>query len=315
MHSKKQNKQKRADISVTTLITVIILVISFVIILFLWYQFFWEGNIDRETCHTSVILKKTIPDKPIAIAGGKFVDLPLRCKTEKICLTSGINDKGCENIGTKYQKISVSSEEDIIKIVAENMASCWGMMGESRDAAIFSRELTASDSKGVICSIIDFSPNVQNEIRTLSSIKFNDYLAKTKIPDGIKTYIQYLSNSENPTSASGKMDVSLVLDKPFTIVFIEFRQGALTPLIGAGGGALLVGALFVSAAPVIGTAAAITTGIIAVGVGGNAAGEAIDKWTSLLSGNKEGFYSSLLLRYYKVQELKALNIDSFENLA
>ncbi|MDP1728718.1 MAG: hypothetical protein Q8L27_00760 [archaeon] len=317
---KNQIKNNKAEISVTTLITVIILVLSFVIILFLWYQFFWEGNIDRETCHTSVILKKTIPDKSFILGGGKIVELPLRCKTEKICLTSGFNDKGCSDIGSKYQKISVSTEEDIIEIIADNLVACWGMMGESRDAAIFSRELKlVGSSKGVICSIIDFSPDTKSKIETLDYKKFNDYLYKNKFSDGTQTYAEFLLGSRNSIGKTGgTLEGSFALNRPIANIFIETRTGTLNAWVGGAGGAILTGALFVAAAPIVGTAVAVGTGIVAVGAAGYGVGSLADDWNTFINGNEEtkaDFYSAIILRYYDVNELRNLNIDSFENLA
>ena len=82
----------------------IILILSFLVILFLWYQFDWKGSVNDETCHTSVILKKSVFERPLI--GGKLVDIPLRCQTNKICVESGFFDKSCDEFkGIKKKNI------------------------------------------------------------------------------------------------------------------------------------------------------------------------------------------------------------------
>ena len=83
-------KEKRGKVSIEFLIGIIILVISFVVILFLISLFSWNPVIDKETCHQSIVYRATARVKVIDISES----IPLKCQTEKICLTMSGED--CE---------------------------------------------------------------------------------------------------------------------------------------------------------------------------------------------------------------------------
>jgi len=163
----------KRGISTKWLITMILLVMGFVIILLVYSQFAWKDTITKETCHNSVVLKASVPELPGAI---KPIDMPLRCQTEKICITTNALLKGdCEEFaGETYVTKRVSSDpqqqiKEIQQIIAESMVDCWSMMGEGKLKGIFARE-----GKEVFPSVGNLATAVVNKLGYLIGITSYD---------------------------------------------------------------------------------------------------------------------------------------------
>ena len=90
---KKMNKR---GLAVSTIIVIIIVIVGLGILLYFYSQVAWTGNIDRAVCHQSVVYRGTIPE----VLGAKDI-VPLRCRTEKVCITSSFFGKCDEFEGTK----------------------------------------------------------------------------------------------------------------------------------------------------------------------------------------------------------------------
>ena len=67
----------KGEITTSQLVTIVLFILGFAILLFALYELIWKGDLDKQVCHQSVILRATMPD----IAKGY---VPLKCKTEKI---------------------------------------------------------------------------------------------------------------------------------------------------------------------------------------------------------------------------------------
>jgi len=331
----KIKNNKSQELSMNTLIMIIVLVVSFAIILFLLLELNFSGQINQQTCYNSVTLKKTIGDKPI---GGKWVDVPLKCKTEDICLTTGSGDNtNCDTLlGKDYTKISVSSENDIYQFAAGSLAKCWSTMGESKGGMVFSREfaLFSQTSNGVICSIIGFSDNLKKKYPELSTLKFYNYMNTEKVPEKTITYSQYLSNINNPTVIPLSVASQDVLDdkkiptsQPYTIVFVEYERTLLGvrssavagtaagTILGAGAAGAIYGSIVPVAGNIVGAAVGATVGaVIAVGSGIIAA-KADDKLVDYYTKNPERYYSSTYLKPYNAAELTSLHITNFQSIS
>ena len=126
---------KRAELSTSMLITIVILIIGFGILLFFFWQISFSQQVDKEACHTSIIFRATLP----AFGGVKAL-VPLKCKTEKICITSRFFGQNCDSLkGTKgVTKMKVSKTSDIEKVMAQSIVECWEMTGEGK-VAVFSQ--------------------------------------------------------------------------------------------------------------------------------------------------------------------------------
>lgn len=188
-------KNKKGDFTVTWIITIALLVIGFIFLLVFFYNILDTRVIDNEVCHESVVLRATMP----ALAQNY---LPLKCKTRKICITSGgiFNNGECSDL--KGEKsiliIKVKSLKDIEKIYAQEILDCWTMMGEGKLSLFHnSVELTGLGqlpSSCVICARIAFDNEslIKNGIN-LSQIDVRAYMARYKVPSSDLTYFEYIA--------------------------------------------------------------------------------------------------------------------------
>ena len=196
---KKKHTKKGLIIS-NFLIGIIILVVSFIIILFLLRLFPFGSSIAKETCHQSVVLRSTAKIGPI----DANEVIPLKCQTSKICLTMSGEDCN-ELINTRknpVQKIRLNKDvqkarEEIMKVFAESMITCHSMLGEGQ-LNFMPKQLTTKNY-GLICSRIVFDQEVKNKIEDIGAGEFFAYLESQVTND--QSYLEYLypgwKNSQN----------------------------------------------------------------------------------------------------------------------
>ena len=127
---------KKGEISSSVIIRLVILILSFVAILILLGNLFLNdsGTTNRAVCKESVILRNSLNIGPLE--GSKVI--PLKCKTEEICITDSKGDcgysKGEESFITKI-KVSNSEKnkeqvkEDILDTFSEAIVNCDSMLG------------------------------------------------------------------------------------------------------------------------------------------------------------------------------------------
>ncbi len=151
---------KKGEIVSGTVISFILLIFGLAIILFIFFQIPWQQNIDSQACHQSVVVRATA-EELIPIEGtGSFV--PLKCKTEKICVGAGkkftCNEFGNAKGVTNYE---VDEKIDIEKVIADETLECWQTMGEGK-LSLFN-DVVANNFAGkwvypscVVCSRIAF---------------------------------------------------------------------------------------------------------------------------------------------------------------
>lgn len=195
--------KKRGDISASFLITVILGVLAFGIVLIVYSQFSWTASADRETCHQSVIFRATLP----SIAGAKeFV--PLKCKTEKICFTSGIIGGKCSEFENTLgiTKTKVSKKEQIEQAIAKEMVDCWEMMGQAK-LSLFSNWFAETygfqdvASSCVICSRLAFDKeSLAKAGIDMREVDVMNYIMKHLIPGRNITYYDYLGGNKGKIS-------------------------------------------------------------------------------------------------------------------
>src|SRR3989344_2606847 len=151
----------------TMVVTIVLLLAGFVVILLVYSQIAFESNVDRTVCHESVILRGTLSTN-----FELKETVPLKCKTEKICVSSNFFGKGdCKDeLGNKYSSVKISSdaekkEQEVKSMIAREMAACWSMMGEGK-IQVFTGDLKldAAKEKCVVCSRISFDDETKKEL-------------------------------------------------------------------------------------------------------------------------------------------------------
>jgi hypothetical protein len=172
---------KKGELTTQKLVTIIVLITSFVIILFLLFRLNWGATTADEICHNSVVLKS----KGKGLVGG------LDCKTSYVCISGGGD---CEGINpTETIDVSFSGEDEIIKkeimkAMADEMADCWWMFGEGELAYL------GTDFQGdhcAICSIVKFDGAIQEKFSEITYSEFYNYLLVTE-KSNTKSYLKYL---------------------------------------------------------------------------------------------------------------------------
>lgn len=191
--------KKRADLTSTQLIGIILLVIGFVIALFFYFMLSGSASADREVCHESIIMRATIPSLIQAA-------VPLKCKAQKYCITTSLIGSDCPEYASErgVSKVKVSTPNDINKFIAQEIISCWSMVGEGK-LGLFSSGIAQSIGKAdvyptcIICSRIAFDTKVKNS-QLIAQINVLDYMKKYKMPGMQVSYFDYLAGDNGKIS-------------------------------------------------------------------------------------------------------------------
>jgi len=202
----KKESEKKGAISVDFLIGMILLVLGFVIVLIFYFNIGGTGTLDKDICHESVILRASLPT---------LVEnyVPLKCKTAKICITSGLigdilKTKECRDLAgeknIQYKK--VRSVTDIEKVYAEEILSCWQMMGEGK-ASIFNQYIAKTFGAGWVYPTCSICSRIAFDNDTITADKFDfsrmdvsRYMMTHLISGKNVTYFEYMA-SENGKAA------------------------------------------------------------------------------------------------------------------
>ncbi|MEK6820658.1 MAG: hypothetical protein AABX71_03020 [Nanoarchaeota archaeon] len=171
-----------------TLAVLLVLIISTVII-FLFIRYIpWFSIIDKTTCHQSVVLRSTFNYGALEL-GKKLI--PLKCKTEEICLSSGGE---CEKLEDSATKVKLSKDEEearekIKETIANAMYDCHSMLGEGKLG--FMPRTTWTQNYCLICSRFALDEQAGKEIEGIGYGEMFRYLQEKETPQG-ESYLEYL---------------------------------------------------------------------------------------------------------------------------
>jgi len=195
---------KKAELTTQQLVTIIILIVSFTVILFLIFRLNLGETTDKQICHNSVVMK----DKAVGFGGA------LNCKTQYVCISGGGE---CEGITpTIIKEVDAESQDEIMQAIAEEMVDCWWMFGEGELEYVSGY----SEFNCAICSIVKFDGEIQSkQTAPLTQDKIYDYLKKTKKSEGI-SYLKYLYDADDISSLSENYfgGGAISFDKKYSIV-------------------------------------------------------------------------------------------------
>jgi len=214
-------KNKNADITTSQIVMIILLVAGFAIIVFFIIQLSWSGQINRQVCHESVVLRGTLP----SLAQGY---VPLKCMTDKVCITSSTFGSCSAFEGVKgVTKVRISSDnekarKDIERTITQEIYNCWTMMGEGK-LSLFSQALAQTYGIGTVyptcmlCSRIAFDvASLEKTGVDLSKIDVLEYMMSHKVPGKNVSYYSYLEGT-SPAKIAVSEDISLpILTKTLT---------------------------------------------------------------------------------------------------
>jgi len=275
------------------------------------------GMTDTEVCQLSVIERGTLPD----ISDIKNLP-PLKCKTEKTCVTSETFGKGkCEGgLGKDFETLRISSdnakkENEIKKIFADGMADCWNMMGQGK-IQVFEREILTLgyDKRCVICSRIVFDDTIEaGKINGMA-----EYLYSHNVPGQTKSYFNFMTNSEKSDTIKESVFSDPININEKAVVFVEADSGKFALVGTALGGAAVGGTIAVA---VIGTGGGVlvlsgagaTLFYASVGAGAIGGYTLQEQWNQFIK--LADYTSSVQLIDYTPEEIERLGCDSLESVS
>jgi hypothetical protein len=180
-------KNKAGELTTQQIVMLIILITSFVVILFLLFRLDLGKETDKEICHNSVVMRgnSVLPKDAVS----------LNCKTEYICITE---DGTCEGL-IKPEIKKVKGKTEVYDVLANEMADCWWMFGEGKINYV--GEDCKHNNYCSICSQILFDGSLENieEIKDgkISKDELYEYLSETKMDGKETTYSEYLFNTND----------------------------------------------------------------------------------------------------------------------
>jgi len=169
---------KKGELTTQQLVTIIILITSFVIVLFLFYRLNLGETTDKEICHNSVVLQEQ----------SQLTSGNLDCRTNYLCISGGSK---CTDINQKTEiSVDPTNKTQIFKALADEMSDCWWQFGEGKinygDKALFE-----VDAQYALCSIMVFDDKVHEKLPEIKYLDFYNYLRTTPKTES-QTYLQYL---------------------------------------------------------------------------------------------------------------------------
>jgi hypothetical protein len=212
----KKEKSKKA-LALSTVVGLIILILGFAILVIAFTQINWTGEINRDVCHQSVIYRATLP----SFANMKEL-VPLKCKTDKICITSGFFGGKCkefENV-KGVSIVKVNDKEDVEKTISQEIVGCWEMMGAGK-VTMFNNWFVENYGFGTIassctiCSRIAFDKeNLKKSGINIDEINVRNYMITHRMPNKDVSYFVYLTGNGGLMSVkeeNGKVNIDSVI--------------------------------------------------------------------------------------------------------
>ena len=294
---------KRGELTTSQLVMLIILITSFIIILFLLFRLNLGEQTNQEICRNSVIARGSpvLPTETI----------PLNCKRSYVCVTE---DDSCESL-TDPIKEKVETQEEAYGVLANEMANCWWMFGEGKVNYVgedFTENLYCS-----ICSQIGFDDSIK-EIFPEGKVEkeaLYKYMQENKVSGREETYLDYLYGTNNLQEIKEELDAQSLgfglIDtnkQYYAMMGITSDVSKLKWATAAAGAALAI-----AFTPLVGAHWGLTIGIAVIsGTGGAGAGTVGAFVVEGLSGNE---YLAPSVIEVNSQEFKDLDCKSITTLS
>lgn len=181
-------KNIKGELTTQQIVGIIVLIASFMIILFLLFRLGLGSETNQEICRNSVILKggSPLPENSVS----------LKCYKNYECIS---NDGDCENLNSPDKNSRVESVDEVYQELADGMARCWWMFGEGKINYV-GDDLTKNNYCS-ICSQIELDESLK-DVNGIAEGKISrdglyDYLSTTKVPREDVTYLEYIFGTKD----------------------------------------------------------------------------------------------------------------------
>lgn len=208
------------------IVALVVLLAGFAVLMWFFLGFLWNQNIDKETCHQSVILRGTSPSLT-----QEYV--PLKCKTQKYCVTKAGNCEDSFGEGEKFARVKVRDSEDIEQFLAREMVDCWNMMGKGK-ISLFANYWAKTYGIGsvyptcVICDRVAFDKSLKQD-NLLENMDLWKYMGTHKVSGTEISYLEYFGGS---VSAKEKFEIAELGEKDGEAVLTGNKENI--ELVGQG---------------------------------------------------------------------------------
>jgi hypothetical protein len=224
-----KSKSKKADITSKQIVTIILLALAFLILLVFWASINWSGEINRDACHTSVVLRAsaTLDSKITTFRNA----IPLKCQTDRICLNSGVLSKGCDNlVGTGIKDFKVKTKDDVLNYITDQMYDWYLTLGEEK-LNYLAQDFTEK-KYCLVNSIIALDDKSKETLKNSGGITYEDlfkYMDQRKTDRGT-SYLQeiYKLSSFDKIKELDSMKNSIDFSDRVAIVTVFPQKGKLT---------------------------------------------------------------------------------------
>jgi len=323
-------KNKRGFTMMDAIIALVCVALFLIIMVLFFGGIPWFDTIDREACHNSIIQRATFNFGPLET--GKTT-IPLKCKTEKICITESGED--CEEfpkptIKNPVTEVKISSGENsrvaVMDQLAESMYQCHKMLGEGK-VNFMSRE-ALDKNYCLVCTRIAFDDDIKQEVQQIPYGAFYRHLQQKTDPDG-KSYLSYIypgwesweqartifdgakDKKDSPLKNTNFEDwaIDLSQEDGYAIIVQIQEKGRWEQYVYAGGAFIGTAAILIAAPFTLGGSLALLPAAVGIGVVGGAAAGGVTAWYT----NPDGFtYSPPTIYPYDIPTLQGLQCSSFE---
>ena len=193
---------EKGAIVTKVMIWTIIVIAGFVILLIVFARLSLQEEADQAICHQSVVFRATLP---VTELGEQYI--PLKCETEKKCVSSGFGGS-CDDLDNEkgVKKVKVENLEEVEKLISRDIMNCWSMMGEGK-VSLFSQFFAQQFGFGgvypscVICTRTAFDrKNLEDKEINMSKIDIAKYMETHYFGDTGKTYLEYLAGEDGKVS-------------------------------------------------------------------------------------------------------------------
>lgn len=216
---------KKGELTSSQITMLVLTIAGFVIILsVILFKLDLKNYNEQDLCKLSVLTRATGPE-----ATQNYV--PLKCVTNKICLTQGSGNCVESFAGDAYTTIKLPSNEDdaakeIARVTAEQMYQCWSMMGLGKLDLFGSykgdRGLKPVKPMCVICGRVAVDKSVDQSVINNANLDVYEYMKNNEAPGTGLTYLQAYTDvgvNSYPQISSDK--VNAVWNKTVTQVSID----------------------------------------------------------------------------------------------
>jgi len=209
---------KKGELTTKKLVTMIILILSFSILLFFMFKLNFGQVTDDQVCHNSVVLK----GKTEGFIG------KLDCKTQYLCISGGGDCLG----SSKKIKVDPGNKDEILKVLADEMADCWWLFGEGE----LEYAPGISGFHCPICNSVKFS-GIDQEI---TYDHLYSYLEENDLSEyDSRSYMKYLFDEDKAARwftqsiyLSQNRNAAFSLDEEYLIITGRNNELEWIPIIG-----------------------------------------------------------------------------------